>query len=566
MFYGPGRVPARKSLAEKTGFWKNLDEQTAATYQAALANATRMPEQQPDYMIFGPLGQALSQVLDENKDAKQALEEAQRQLEDQLSQVQLTPTPLPDTSPVFVATPEPQEAPAGATQVTFGVVGYGTSEMRRLARAFREQHPDIFVQIKSTETFTGPIELKDIARTSDCFSWWSAPQSDADFKALLDLQPLFDADTSFPQSDYADALLQPYRRDGGLYGLPYAINLRTLNFNRTAFDAAGVTTPSYQWKPSDFLATAQALTKGEGDKKQYGYVSLYGAQQDMFFFIGQFGARLMLGSGTDARPNFADPKVVEAIQWYLDLAGTHKVMPELKFPYKRDDPGFEDKSYELIQTGRAGMWFDQGYGMFSSGDGGMARPVDPGIGNGGAQVDFEVGIAPLPIGAGGLRSGDFYARGFHISAQSQQSQACWEWLKFLSADVVNLQGAVPARASIASSDEFVSQTPPEVVEMVKIYAEALKRPGEPGDDPNAFYGRLDTYWFYKALSEAIEGTTALGQGLVEAQKFSEAYLDCLDENPNKPATCANQVDPSYQGYNTEDPSTEPGVPMPLPKG
>ncbi len=558
----PGRIPARLSLAEQSGFWNSLDEPTAAAYKWAIAHPAPPMERTPDYAAFGALSGALDQILGaDKKDPQKALQEAQKQLEQQIADIQLTPTPAPDTSPVIVATPEPQAAPDGATAINFSVDGYNPSDIRRIARAFRDQHPEIFVQIKATNTYTEPPSLAKVAATNDCFSWYALPQSDDDFKALLDLQPLFDADASFPQSDFAPMLLAPYQRNGGLFGLPYAATLRTLNFNRTVFDAAGIKPPSYQWKPDDFLAAAQALTKGEGDKKQFGYVPLNGAQQDLMFFVGQFGGRLMSGSGKDARPNFNDPKVAQAIQWYLDLAGAHKVAPPVKFPYKRDDPGFEDKSYEYVQNGRAAMWFDQGYGMFG-GPGGISSvkgggPIGP------QPPKFDVGIAPLPIGGGGLTSADFYLRGFHISAKTQQSQACWEWLKFLSADVNNLQGGVPARTSVLESDAFSKVADPATIELAKTYTEVLKQRGSgQGGDPNAFYG-IDSYWFFKALSEAQEKKTPLDQGLAEAQKLTTAFMDCLDRTPNKPATCAAQVDSKYQGYNTEDPPEGgPGVGIP----
>ncbi|HEU5100062.1 MAG TPA: extracellular solute-binding protein [Roseiflexaceae bacterium] len=560
-YYTLGRIPARLSLAEQTGFWDSVDAETAAAYKWAIAHPAPPMERTPDYAAFGALSGVLEQILGaEKKDPQKALQEAQRSLETQLAETQLTPTPEPDTSPVVVATPEPQAAPEGAITINFSVDGYNPSDIRRVARAFRDVHPEIFVQIKATTSFTEPSTLTKVAQTSDCFSWYAPPQTDEDFKALLDLKPLFDADASFPIDDFAPVLLAPYQRDAALFGLPYAATLRTLNFNRTAFEAAGIQPPSYQWKPDDFLAAAQALTKGEGDKKQFGYVPLSGAQQDLMFFVGQFGGRLVNGSGRDARPNFDDSKVVQAIQWYLDLNGAHKVMPPVKFPYKRDDPGFEDKSYEYVQNGRAAMWFDQGYGMFG-GPEGIPPVKDP---RPGAPLapNFEVGIAPLPIGGGGLSSSDFYLRGFHISAKTEQSQACWEWLKFLSADVNNLQGGVPARTSVRISETFTKQADPATLALANTYAEALQARGSSGQggDPNAFYG-MDSYWFFKALSEAQEKKTPLDQGLAEAQRLTSAFMDCLERAANKPATCAAQVDPKYQGYNTEDPPEgQPGFP------
>jgi ABC-type glycerol-3-phosphate transport system substrate-binding protein len=563
-FSPPGRVPARQSLADQSGFWKNLDPQAAEAYKWAIAHPAPPPERTPDYMVFGALSQALDQVLGtDKKDPQKALQEAQKQLEQQVAEVQLTPTPKPSTGPVVVATPEPQAAPEGATTIHFSANGYNPPDLRRLARAFRDQHPEIFVDISSTEVFTDTPTAALLGQKNDCFALYTPPQTDADFKALLDLQPLFDADASFPISDYPATLLGPYQHGGGLYGLPYAATMRTLNYNKTAFEAAGIKPPTEKWKPDDFLAAAQALTKGDGDKKQFGYVPLGGAQQDMFFFLSQFGGQLITGSGKDIRPNFTDPKVVQGLQWYLDLSSVHKVMPPLKFPYSRDDANFEDHSYEYVQNGRAGLWFDQGYGMFGGpNSGGIGiKGGGPG-GPGGAGANFEIGLAPLPVGASGLHSGDFYLRGLHISAQTQQAAACWEWLKFLSADITSLQGSIPARSSIMTSDEFAKQAAPDMLALAKVYADVLKQQPQqsgPSADPNTIY-QMDTYWFYKALSEALDKKTPLDQGLADAQKFTTAWLDCMGKSPNKPATCATQVDPNYKGFNTEDP---PAGPIPV---
>src|SRR6185436_19563117 len=183
------------------------------------------------------------------------------------------------------------------------------------------------------------------------------------------------------------------------------------------------------------------------------YVALNGPQQDMLFFVGQLGARLTKGSGADVRPNFDDPKVAQAIQWYIDLAKVHKVMPPLRFPYKRDDQGYNDHSFEYAQAGRAGMWFGSGGYTFGGGDV-LFPPKDDPSAPVPQKQNFEEGIAAMPVGAMGLGSGDFYVRGFHISAHTQQTQGCWEWLKFLSADTSpgNLQGGIPARRSVAQSE------------------------------------------------------------------------------------------------------------------
>lgn len=560
----PGRVPARKSLADASGFWNSIDQDKAAAYQWAVENSGGAPftgSQNDAALVLGSLQQAYFTLTQDPKaEPAKALAEAQKQLQDQIAQTRLTPTPRPDLSQVVVATPEAQEAPEGATPIKFGSQGYNPADLRRIARSFHDQHPEIFVQIQSTDSMTGPVEIRDVARTNDCFSWWGPPQSADDFSALLDLKPLMEADTSFTRDDVPQALYAPYDHNGGTYGLPYAFNMRSLGFNRTALDAAGVKTPTADWKPQEFLNAAQALTKGEGDKKQYGYVPLGGPTTDLFFFIGQFGGRVSTGSGNDLRPNFTDPKVIQAIQWYLDLSKVHKVAPPFKLSYRRDDNG-SDNSYELVRGGRAGMWFDYGVGSFGGGpaigipEKGIGKPIDP-IGGPDAPP-FESGVAPLPVGASGLRSSDINVRGFHIGANTQRQQECWTWIKFLSNDLSNMQSDVPARKSVALGEDYAKMAQAGMIDLYKAYGDALKRAGEQGDNMNEVYQRFDLYWFFQAISTASEKDKDLAAELNEAQRLTTAYLECMvKENQKKPATCAQRVDPTYQGYNTEDPPTD----------
>jgi ABC-type glycerol-3-phosphate transport system substrate-binding protein len=543
-----GRIPARKSVAESTGYWQDIDAESAAAYQTALAAQVEVPSKTPDYTVFGPLSQALYEVMNGSKKPDAALKDAQKMLEEQIAQAaQLTPTPEADTSPVVVATPAPVVAPEGKTPIRFSLNGYQPGPLRRLAQSFNQQNPQYFVEIQNTQAMTEPLTLQQTATSSDCFSWWSTPQSETEFKALLDLQPFFDSDASFKRDDYPQAVLAPYQYNGGIYGLPYAFNVRSLNYNRTMFESAGVDAPLYSWTPENFLAAAKALTNGTGEQKQYGYVPFGGGiQSDMFFFVGQFGGKIALGSGKDAKLNFNDPKVIEAIQWYIDLAKVHGVMPEFTIPYRPNDQ-YEDRSYEIVQAGRAGMWF--GYG----GDAG------PFMGEG-SEMNWELGTAPLPIGQGGFRNGDLYTRGFYISASSQQAQGCWEWLKFLSNDTANLGSDIPARISIAESSEYIEKAAPAQVELYKAYAEALKKPSDISGGLDSLYTStkygIDMYWFYKAIDDTIKEDADLGKGLTEAQQKTTEHMACVVET-EKPATCAKQVDPEYDGYNTQDPTDGP---------
>ncbi|MEM8529960.1 MAG: extracellular solute-binding protein [Chloroflexota bacterium] len=543
----PGRVPARQSLADELGFWDSFDEATTEAYRWALENDEQndIPSNF-DYRAIAALSDALAQVLnDSNADVQQILTEAQGSLDEELAQVETTPTAEPDMSPVFVATPEPQEAPEGATTITFMNNGYNPSALRQLSRTFQEQRPDIFVEITSTDTFTGPLEFGEMSRMADCFSWWSQPTSDEDLSALLDLQPLLDADSSFDRDDYPAALLSLYEDDGRLTGLPYTYNIRTLSYNRAIFEESGIGTPTYTWTPDDFLASAQSLTTGEGPNKQYGYVAMSGPLSDILFFANQFDAQLTTGSGENTRPNYDDPDVIQTIQWYIDLAEVHEVMPDIELYYRSEetstDPTEIVDPYQFILEGRAGMWFDWDQGSF-----GFEGPIAEG-----EEDVLQVGAAPLPVANGGLSGDDISTRGFHISAQSEHTQACWDWLKFLSTDISNLQGGTPARISVSQSEEYIQQTSPEAAETADIYAEALQQTAQVSAQ-SASFGNIDTYWLYKAIDNAIKDEMDLDRGLAEAQETTLAFLDCLDQSEDaQPGTCAKEVDPDYDGYSLE---------------
>ncbi|MCS6939277.1 MAG: extracellular solute-binding protein, partial [Roseiflexus sp.] len=510
------------------------------------------------------LSQAVSAVASDPKaNARQALAEAQRQMREEMAQRELTPTPKPNLNPVVVATPEPQEAPAGATTVTFGLYGYNSTELRRVARAFREQRPDIFVQLKQIEWTPDIQEVTAamLAQTNDCFFWFG-PLSSNDNAALLDLRPLIEADPNFPRDDILPAALALYSREGRIYGLPYAVNMRTLVYNHAAFEAAGVQPPRADWKPDDFLAAAQALTKGEGSDQRWGYVPLGGPQSDLLFFISQFGARLMVGEGKDLRPNYTDPKTIAAIRWYLDLSTVHKVTPPFKFTYRRDDFG-EDRSYELVQSGRVGMWF--GYAE-SFQEGVIAQPITPGDGPPPTAapltpVERDIRAAPLPVGGAGVPPSELFIRGLFISAQTKQPQACWEWIKFLSSDTSLMYGDMPARRSVAQSEEFLKQIPPERAAQFEAIRATLAIPSQNVRDQSAIYSQYsDPYWFFKALSAVVEKGANLEKELAEAQRLATAFAECMNRPNAQAPACAKEVDPDYKGYNVEE---EAG---PLPAG
>lgn len=533
-FMGPdtaGQVPARKSLAEQTGYWSKLDEGTAAAVRAALDRPTQPASPLSyDQRIFQPVSDALEAVLKGEKAADEAAGDAQADLQEAIVASANQPTPTAESGPVVVATPRPNTAPEGATAIDFSVIGLDSVAIRLAADAFHATDPGVFVNVNSNTSFEGPMSLVTIAASSDCFTWFAPPDT-GEITATLDLQPLIDADGNGAAllADYPEALLSPFRGDGKLYGLPLSVQLRTLQYNKDAFDAAGQAPPSASWTMEDFVAAAQKLSGGSGDDRRYGFASFGSGADDARFFLRRLGVSPVAGSGESAAPNFADPEVIGAARLYVELLRDYSPHKRLQ-GYSRDVT-FDSSYFELINEGRVGMWFNYGAMFF-----------------GGPRPGYTQAVAPPPLGDTPLDRTDFDVSGMFISAQTEKAEACYAWLKFLGTQLPELGGRYPARTSVVESPEFAGQAPAGAIEVYHAYAEALQRVGL-ADKFGFDEGQVDLYWFYRALDRALQGED-LERELQAAQEFAEQDLACQRAGGD-PASCATQTDPDYDGYRAE---------------
>ncbi|MCG8346485.1 MAG: extracellular solute-binding protein, partial [Chloroflexales bacterium] len=529
-------VPARRSVAEMSGYWDQLDAEGRAAVETTLARQSDDPilsdsRRQQTWMVYQALNTALGAVLDEGTSPAEALRAAQADLEEQLANTQLaaaaSPTAEPDTSPIVVATPLPEVVAAeGATPITFGRLGFGNKQIDQIAKAFNQEFPAFFVTVKTIDqSGNEPLTLNDVAATNDCFAWWRPPKDDEDRAALLDVQPLIDADPSFELGDYPVALLAPFEQDGKRYGLPYDFMFRVLNYNQDAFDAAGLAYPTADWTLNDLMGAAQQLTQGNGADRQYGFVG--GGIYDMFFFLARSGVTPITRSDATLAPNFTDPQLQEAVQSHLDFLRTASPHQQL-LHYSRNQP--QDDLYQLQTEGRAAMWI--GFGLDSGRHGPGERP-------------FTLAATAPPMGSGDLQQDDFYPSGVFISADAAQPEGCWQWLKYLSARATGFNNRFPARTSLATSEAFLDQAPAGAAEVYAAYQAAFARTTNPAE---SFYQpEMNYFWFGRAVDRAFQGAD-LAAELAEAQFLTEQFLACTRDGAEADV-CTTQVDPTYERFN-----------------
>lgn len=526
---GPTRVPARKSLAEGTGYWKKLDPATTEVVRASLER-TPPTDLADSAGFFVPLNEAFQAAV-KGTDAATAARDAQAKREASALAVVATPAVEPTGMPVVVATPQVQVAAEGATKIVFAVP-YNIGTLAKSARAFNDANPDVFIEIKVTTPTSSTLGLQELARDSDCFSWFSMP-AEKDQPLALDLQPLIDADASFERDDYPPVLLDVYRDGSKLLGLPSMIMFPVVNYNKAMFEDAGVALPAADWTLETMIDAAKQLTSGEGDAKRYGYASMGGLSHDMQLFISLAGASMFTSTGDAAEPNFTDPQVANAIRSFIDLLKT--TSPHEQIDGYKQGLVMGGSAWEMMNEGKIGLWTQ--YGLSS-----------PGL-MGGDSPAFTIAVAPLPTAQNLLSTDQIIVDALLISATSQHAQSCWQWFKYLSNDMSYIENSFPARLSVATSDAFLRDKPEGTDQVVRSVTAALNKTSKM--TPPWWQSDLDPYWLYQAADRALQGGD-LDKELAAAQQTTTDFMACV-RGGETPAVCAKQVDPKYDGWHSAEP-------------
>lgn len=496
--------PIRRSIRKQPGPW----DQYPPAYLAVLDQVAEQPLHADRAEIFSDgvyvLADALMAIVYNHASVEQALLVAQNTV-DQARAERKNATPQPTLAPVVVNTPVPQTVPEGALAIRFGNTSFDPHVMQQLADAFTRQHPDVVVLLQNSSA----SDLASAAAQNDCFSWpgtvVAAPN------VLADLQPLIDADATFASNDFLPTVLEAQRQGGRLYELPYDLALPTLAYNPKLFDNANLPYPTNDWTIDGLLQTAQQLYRPNQPSPQYGFVPQLSLQEQLLFIQAQ-GATLVRPASDGAQPLFTDPGVVQGAKNYLDLLKVAGPPTEvLTFTAAVTQS-------QLVNTGQAAMWFDSVNGPLSG------------------QYTSPVGVVAPPFGGHAPQLGASTVRtSFAISAQSQQGQACWRWISFLSQQPALLTGGYPARTSLIDTPEFAQRSLPGAIEAYKAYRKALQIASNadqvPANDPQLF-------WFSQAIQAAISGAdldTALGQ----AQKQAEVFRACLAQG-NPAEVCSSR--------------------------
>ncbi|MQY43709.1 extracellular solute-binding protein [Epibacterium sp. SM1969] len=310
-----------------------------------------------------------------------------------------------------------------------------------------------------------------------------------------------DEDKAWLKSFYP-AFMENSQIDGKTYGIPFQRSTPVLYWNKEAFKAAGLDPEHAPETWAEMVEMGKALTvkDASGNVDQWG-VRIPSSGFPYWLFQGLTTENdVILATDGGTKTNFDDPKVVEALEYLVDLSKTHEVMAPGIIEW-----GATPKAFFEGQT--AMMWTSTGN-----------------LTNVRKNAPFDFGVAMLPANkrrGAPTGGGNFYL--FKGSDEAQTKEA-FEFIKWIT------QPEQAAKWSIATG--YVAPSPATwETDVMKAYTADFPPALVARDQLEHAVAELSTYEnqrvtrvFNDALAAAITGEKTAADALKEAQAQAEAIL------------------------------------------
>ncbi|EFO34101.1 extracellular solute-binding protein [Roseibium sp. TrichSKD4] len=332
----------------------------------------------------------------------------------------------------------------------------------------------------------------------------------------VDMYTLIDEDLIIPFDDYLTsdedkawvegfypAFMENSQTGGKTYGIPFQRSTPVLYWNKEAFKEAGLDPDVAPANWDEMVEFGKMLTKKDADGKvsQWG-VRIPSSGFPYWLFQGLTTQNdVILANSEGNKTNFDDPKVVEALQFLVDLSQKHEVMA----------PG-------IIEWGATPKAFFEGQtAMMWTSTGNLTNVRN--------NAPFEFGVAMLPANkrrGAPTGGGNFY---LFKGASEEQTQAAVDFVQWITAP------EQAAKWSIATG--YVAPRPATWdTETMKAYTADFAPALVARDQLEFAVAELSTYQnqrvtgvFNDALAAAITGQKTPEEALKEAQAQADAVLE-----------------------------------------
>jgi sn-glycerol 3-phosphate transport system substrate-binding protein len=265
----------------------------------------------------------------------------------------------------------------------------------------------------------------------------------------IDVFELIDQDVIVPFDEFATsaedkqwlasfypALMENSKAKGKIWGIPFQRSTIVMYHNKDAFKEAGLdpNKPPATW--DEMVATAQKLTKKDasGNVTRWGvHIPSTGYAYWMFQALCiQNGQVLMNQDGN--KTNFDHPDVIEALQYWRDLAAKHKVMPEGTIDWGT-------LRQKFLEGATAMMWHTTG----------NLTAVKEG-----AKFDFGVSMLPAKKRRGSpTGGGNFY---IFKKASAEERKAALKFIKFMTAPELTARWSIATGYVATRADAYKTPT------------------------------------------------------------------------------------------------------------
>ncbi|MDE5415058.1 ABC transporter substrate-binding protein [Alkalihalobacterium chitinilyticum] len=227
----------------------------------------------------------------------------------------------------------------------------------------------------------------------------------------------------FDIDDFEQPLLDAFKRDGAIFGLPKDTSTLALFYNKTMFEEAGIENPPTTFE--ELQEVAKQLTQGTD---VYGYGIVADLARNVFIAESKGGK-----IATDNKATFGSTEVVEALQPLLDMR-------------------LDDKS--AAQPSEVGA--NWGGEMFGQGKVAMILEGNwtlPFLAETFPNLEFGTAEVPTIDGQNGTMA---FTVAYVMNAQSEKKEAAWELISYLTGKEGMEQwtsggSALPTRVSVAES-------------------------------------------------------------------------------------------------------------------
>ncbi len=302
-----------------------------------------------------------------------------------------------------------------------GTVRFGTweggdtiTQINKVIDAFKKLYPNVDVKLEAVPTDYG-TKLQNQIAAGNAPDVFQIGDGDArlfvDRGGAADLTPYMTGQYGLDQSIYYENVLNIGKVDNKLYYMPKDWTGIGIYYNKKMFADAGITAPANgDWTWDQFRDMAKKMTKK--DQEQFGAMFFDQVNhRDAYPQVLMNGGDYLSEDATKIKGVLDSDATIKGLNFANDLIYTDQSAPSLK--YVKSNGGTD-----LFVNGKVGMLY---FGYWSMADYLGAKPLS-----------FDWGTLPLPHATGKAPTNVIYWAGLAMNQKSQNKDAAWEFLKFLS--------------------------------------------------------------------------------------------------------------------------------------